>query len=81
MWSQIGTVSGGPTWGLSKGLSSGPSRTGRRRWGPRGVAVGEPQAGGQNSHTRHHFTIPRITLKPPTSVEPPYSLANRRRVL
>ena len=34
-----------------------------------------------NSHTSHHFTIPRITLKPPTRVEPPYSLAKRRRVL
>ncbi len=34
-----------------------------------------------NSRTRHHFTIPRITFKPPTSVDPPYSLAKRRRVL
>ena len=81
MRSQIGTGSGGRIWGLFKGLSWGPSGTGRGATGGERVAVGEKQAGGQSSHTRHHFTIPRITLKPPTSVEPPYSLAKRRRVL
>ena len=25
----------------------------------------------------HHFTMPLVTLYPPTMVEPPYSLANR----
>ena len=30
---------------------------------------------------RYHFTMPRMTLKPPTMVEPPYSFAKRIRAL